>query len=96
MNPEWSTFTATLIVYGGVGRVYQTSLSQHADPGSRGIITRGRNQAGGKTSSQGKDTDRLLSLIATEKLHKTCCYYVMVMPALTTPSCHMLSSRDLL
>lgn len=72
MNPEWSTFTATLIVYGGVGRVNQTSLSQHAGPGSRNITTRGRNQAGGKPSSQGKNTDRLLSLTATKKLHKTC------------------------
>ena len=74
LDPNWTTFTATLIVYGSIGKAQPSNAPQHTIADPRAMTKRGRDQAGsrGKASTQGQNTDRQLSLEATARLHAAC------------------------
>lgn len=74
MDPDHRTRTCTLLVHGGVGvQPAMTGLTQASGSVSRSV-KRGRDQATarGKQTSQGQNTDKLLTLTANDAVGRAC------------------------
>ena len=74
MDPDHKTRTCTLLVHGGVGaHIAMTGLTQAVGSVLRSV-KRGRDQATarGKQTSQGQNTDKLLTLKANDAVGCAC------------------------